>query len=216
MRKFLASIMAGMFIALGGLGSQYASLYVGKLAGALIFPIGLSMVILTKSNLFTGKCLLISSVLEKKITAKDMIKDLFLFYVGNFIGALFIAVCTKLTSVANVIDLTSVAEAKTSAGFISLFIKGILCNILVCVAVYMAGKTEDAMGKMILCFLPVTLFVLCGFEHSIANMYFIPAGIMAGANTDVLGFFYNLIPVTLGNIIGGMGFGATMTIMNKE
>ena len=212
----IKAFMSGMFIAFGALGSQVINSATGtSYMGAFIFPVGLILVICTGSELFTGDCLMAMAVADKKISLMDMIRTLLFVYIGNFIGSLFIVFMAYAGNMAEMYDgklretimKTAAAKCTLSPGI--SFVKGILCNILVCAAVLVAIKTGETVGKMLAAFFPVMLFVLCGFEHSIANMYFIPMGqVLGGFDMGLL--LNNLIPVTLGNTVGGVGFALGM------
>lgn len=230
-KMFLLAVLAGAFIAMGGAGAATAAVSipmasVGKLVGACIFPGGLTMVLLAGSELFTGNCLLTVPLLEKEIPAAGMIKNWFVVYMGNFAGSLLVASGVVFSHQISLFDnglavsVISTASAKCALPFGDAFIKGILCNFLVCIAVWISFAAKDAAGKIAGLFFPIMIFVLSGFEHSVANMYYIAAGLLAknipayaqaakeaGVNLDIIswGSFLgrNLLPVTLGNIIGG-------------
>ncbi len=212
----IKAFLSGMFIAFGGLGSQVINSATGTShMGAFVFPVGLILVICTGSELFTGDCLMAMAVADKKISLVSMIRTLVFVYIGNFIGSLFVVLLAFTGNMPGMFDgglketMIKTAATKGSLNPGVSFAKGILCNILVCAAVYIAIRTGDTAGKMFAAYFPVMLFVLCGFEHSIANMYFIPMGqILSGIDIGLL--MNNLIPVTLGNIIGGVGFGLLM------
>lgn len=217
----IKAFMSGMFIAFGGLGSQVINAATGtSYMGAFIFPVGLILVICTGSELFTGDCLMAMAVADKKITPADMIRTLILVYIGNFIGSLFIVFMAWAGNMTGMLDgklgetMVKTAASKGSLLPAVSFAKGILCNILVCAAVLIAIRTKEITGKMLAAYFPVMLFVLCGFEHSIANMYFIPMGqLLIGADMGLL--FNNLIPVTLGNTVGGVLFALGMYYCNR-
>lgn len=210
-KMILLGIFAGMFIALAGVGATFGNIYGGKIAGACIFTAGLAMVVIAGSELFTGNNLMIMALFNRKIKFHKLLKNWLLVFLGNFIGALFVATVASVSGTFDNIPDTVVATANTkvSLGLFEAMLKGIMCNFLVCIAVWMATAASTVTGKIAAVFLPIMLFVLCGFEHSIANMFYIPAGMITGAIhglpaptiTDFL--LYNLIPVTLGNIIGG-------------
>ncbi len=217
-KTLLLAILAGMFIALAGVGATFGNVYVNKVMGAAIFPAGLAMVIIAGSELFTGNCLLILPVLEKTITIGKMLRNLLIVYVGNLVGATLIATMTVWGGTFDGIYDTVITTAvtKTALPFGTALLRGILCNILVCLAVWMAMAAKDVAGKIMGLFFPVFLFVLCGFEHCVANMFYLPAGIFAADKYDVAieglstyrMWVGNLLPVTLGNIIGGCAVGA--------
>lgn len=234
-KAILLGILAGMFIGLAGLGSTTAAVSiplasVAKFVGACIFPAGLIMVVIAGSELFTGNCLLIIPVLEKKATVLQMLRNWLLVYIGNFIGGMIVAAGAVFSHQLSLFgngmaaSVISTAVAKCSMPFGDALIKGIFCNFLVCIAVWLGMAAKDAAGKVLGIFWPIMLFVLCGFEHSIANMYYIGAGLLALGNPDYVNaavaagtdltaltwgnfFAANLLPVTLGNIIGGCAVG---------
>lgn len=214
-------ILAGDFIAIAGVGATVASVSVksasiAKLVGACIFPAGLAMVLLAGSELFTGNSLLVIPLLTRDITLGKMLKNWLFVYIGNFIGALAVAAAVVFSHTLSLFDsaaaqsAVSVAVSKVNLSFGDAFLKGILCNFLVCIAVWISFASKSVGGKIIGLFFPIMIFVLCGFEHSVANMYYIPAGMFAnaeyniGVTISVYGFLVkNLLPVTLGNIVGG-------------
>ena len=217
LKTFLLAIMAGMYIAFAGVASTFANALVNKVCGALMFCGGLSMVLVAGSELFTGNCLLIIPLSDKKIKASAMLRNLVTVYIGNFVGALIVALCAVYSGALDSVAETAVntALAKSSLTFLSAFLKGFLCNVLVCVAVWMSFTSDKTADKIIAVIFPVAFFVLCGFEHSIANMYFIPAGMLLDGihnitenGISLFGFFINnLLPVTFGNILGGFAVG---------
>ena len=221
-KMFILGIFAGAFIAFAGTGSAVASCVVtdasiGRVLNAIVFPSGLLMVILAGSELFTGNNLIIISVLEKRVKVSAMLTNWFFVYLGNLTGSLAVAALVVHSHIMDLFhsqlaySVIALAEAKCSLGFQDALVRGILCNVLVCIAVWIASGAKDIPGKIMGMFLPIAIFVLCGFEHSIANMFFIPAGIFASAEygqavecLNIAGFFHNLLPVTLGNLIGGL------------
>ena len=230
-KMILLGIMAGAFIAFGGVASTAVAVSVpfasvGKFLGACIFPGGLTMVLLAGSELFTGNCLLTIPLLEKEISLGGMLKNWVFVYIGNFIGGMLVAAGVVYSHEVSLFDngmavsVISTAAGKCSLSFGDAFIKGILCNFLVCIAVWISFAAKDVVSKIVGLLFPIMIFVLSGFEHSIANMYYICAGLFAkgnpvyaeaakaaGVNLDALtvnGFLIkNLVPVTLGNIVGG-------------
>lgn len=223
-KMVLLGIFAGMFIGFAGIASTTASSTiaassVSRLLGAIVFPAGMAMVLIAGSELFTGNTLLIIATLEKRITVLRMLKNWFFVFIGNFIGAILVAFLVVEGNTPELFD-ARLAESIVAAGalrcnltFMEGFIRGILCNILVCIATWMAFASKDVSGKLITSFWPILLFVLCGFEHSIADMYFGMAAIFTADKYGIISeglnlwnFLFNcIIPVTLGNIIGGAG-----------
>ena len=232
----LLGILAGMFIAFGALGCTIVQSSVsgglGKLLGASVFPAGLILVVMAGAELFTGNCLMAGPLSNRKIKASGILRNWLFVYLGNMVGAYLLAwiVCASgfLWNEDLLRSAASIALNKCTLPFDAALLRGIGCNILVCGAVWMASGAQDAGGKAVCCFFPVMLFVLCGFEHSVANMYYIPLGLRISrtwgssfpAHRYALidlpeGFMekvtwgnyllHNLLPVTLGNIIGGAG-----------
>jgi len=228
---FVLSVLAGMFIAMGGIGSTVASFGIesaalARVVSALVFPIGLSLVLVGGAELFTGNNLMLMPVLQKRAKISGMLRNWIIVYAGNFVGSLIIAFLIAF-SIANPASsaplyggkltqaFIQTAWTKVNLGFGDAFIRGILCNFMVCLAVWISmAASADLSGKIIALYLPVFLFVLCGFEHCVANMYFIPVGFIAMvqggtplAELPWFGFLVgNMIPVTLGNLVGGAGF----------
>jgi formate/nitrite transporter len=233
-KQFLLGIMAGIFIALACQDSNQAihtisSTGIAKLIAGAMFAGGLMLVLIAGGELFTGSCLMIISFVEKRITAWIMLRSWAVVYLGNMAGSLLIVLLILSSGQLDFSDgilgafTIKTAVYKTGLSFTKAFCMGILCNILVCAAVWMACAAKDIAGKIWAVFFPIWLFVASGFEHSIANMYYIPAGIFAKANNQWLSqalaagvtqeqiaalnpktfLTNNLIPVTLGNIIGG-------------
>lgn len=243
-KMIILGILAGMFIGLAGLGATTAAVSVplasvGKFLGACIFPVGLIMVVIAGSELFTGNCLLVIPLLEKKVTFARVLRNWGLVYCGNLIGGLIVAAGAAFSHQMSLfgngmaVSVISTAVAKCSMPFGDALLKGIFCNFLVCIAVWIGMAAKDAAGKILGIFWPIMLFVLCGFEHSIANMYYIGAGLFAVGNPDYLAsaveagvdtaaltwgnfFAANLLPVTIGNIIGGAAVGAAYWFVYKK
>ncbi len=228
-RMFVLAFMAGMFIAMAGTAATIASAAVtnssvAKIITSLVFPAGLAMVIINGTELFTGNNLLIMPVMAKKITLSGMLKNWVVVYLGNFAGSIFVTGFFTLGNIYSMFDknvaktVISIATTKCNLSVQDIFFRAILCNILVCVAVMMTLCSKTVSGKIIALFLPIMVFVICGFEHSVANMSYITGGIfskMAYGNLglDVTGLTWfnflvkNLLTATIGNIIGGCGTG---------
>jgi len=216
----LIAILGGVFIAFGGLlsvmvaggmpgaGANNPGL-IKFIAGAL-FPVGLIIVSVTGADLFTSDCTAFTlPLLERRLKTFTLIKLLILSYLFNFVGSQVVAYL--LSSGVGLFDkdpwqhyLHHYAEVKVNQDFMTVFIKGIGANWLVCLGMWMGYAAKDIIGKCIGIWIPVMLFVTLGYEHSIANMFFIPAAIYSGADILWSDFIlHNLIPATLGNLIGG-------------
>ncbi|MDR0289399.1 MAG: formate/nitrite transporter family protein [Treponema sp.] len=232
----ILAVFAGAFISFAAEGSSMAAhnllsnpdMYgLGRALTGYVFAVGLMMVMLTGGELFTGNNLIIVAVLDRRVTVKQMLINWFFAYIGNFAGCLLVAwlmVHSRLLNTSGGLlgGMTiKIAADKTALTFGSAFLLGLLCNWLVCIAVWVSYGAKDVVSKAVTIFFIIGLFVVSGFEHSIANMYYIPAGILAKADPVWLaksglaaeklaslnwGTFFtkNLIPVTLGNIFGGV------------
>lgn len=223
-KMILLGFFAGMFIGFAGIASTTAACSVSapsvsKLIGALVFPAGMAMVLVAGSELFTGNNLIIIAVLERKVSVSKMLKSWFFVFIGNFLGSAFVAVLVVYGHTPQLFDgelanaIVRAGASRTDLTFSESFIRGILCNILVCIAVWMSFAAKNVSGKLLTSFWPVMIFVLCGFEHSVADMYFGVAALLTKAEYGIISesltvnsfIFRNLIPVTLGNIAGGAG-----------
>jgi formate/nitrite transporter len=233
-KTLVLAMLAGAFIAFGSVffttvtTASTASYGITRLFGGLSFSLGLVLVIVGGAELFTGNNLIVMAWANKKISTLQVIKNWFLVYLGNMLGALFIAFLMffsrqySFASGAVGTNALNIAKVKCELGFLQAVVLGILCNILVCLAVWLCFSSGSISGKIASILFPITAFVASGFEHSIANMYFIPEAILvlnhgdaqflAVANTSGNNYesvswsnyiLNNLLPVTIGNIIGG-------------
>lgn len=234
-KLFLLGILAGAFIAFAAEGSNMAAFNLfaepttyglGKALAGVVFGTGLMLVVLAGGELFTGNTMILAAVCDKKVTIRNMLRNWIIVYIGNFIGSVLIAymmVHSGLFSCgADMLGAVTlkIAAYKVNLGFSQAFYLGIMCNWLVCLAVWISFGADTMAGKILSIFFPIWLFITSGFEHCVANMYYIPAGIMIKENAsfaelshlsgEVLNsltwgsfFVHNLIPVTLGNIVGG-------------
>jgi formate/nitrite transporter len=231
LNTILLGILAGVFIGLGAMLCTIVTTNTGlgfgltKLIGGLVFCLGLILVVLAGAELFTGNNLLVMGWLSGKIKLGLLLRNWVLVYFANFIGALSLAALIYyslqwgLSSNAVGANAIQIANAKVNLSFTAALTRGILCNALVCLAIWLCFSARTVVDKIMAIVFPITAFVAAGFEHSIANMYFIPIGIlMAGqpsvlqaaglttanvANLNIMGLINNLVPVTIGNIIGG-------------
>jgi formate transporter len=169
-------------------------------------PFGLIMTLVTGAELFTGNTALVTAAKQEgKITYKDLAKNWIASYLGNFVGSILLAyLAFKSGTLGAAPGAVNTALAKCSMAWDVAFVRGILCNWLVCQAVYMASGCSSMIGKMTAVWFPISAFVALGLDHSVANMFIIPLGMLRGAEiTFAQMFVKNLIPVTLGNIVGG-------------
>jgi len=228
---FTLAMLAGAFIALGAMFYTVAVTDTGlglgptRLLGGFAFSLGLILVLIGGAELFTGNALIVMGWASGKISTRALMRNWAIVYVGNFVGAVGMAMLAYgsgyLHMGGHVVAATAVKTAvgKVNLSFGVAFVRGILCNILVCLAVWLCMATQNVVSKILAIIFPITAFIALGFEHSIANMYFIPMGIFAAvdpamvevvrlagsgaANLGAGGLAANLIPVTLGNIVGG-------------
>lgn len=230
----MLGILAGVFIGLAGefytmcTFDTQTGYSLTKLLGGLAFSLGLILVVITGAELFTGNTLLVIAYMTKKITLGDLLRNWLLVYIGNFIGAslvVFLVLYSKQWAVkeyAFAVEAVKIGTTKLSYDFFTVIIRGILANLLVVLGVWLSYAGRTLSDKLLAVIFPVTAFVASGFEHSIANMYFIPLALSLKSlpqvqqalshlahpivfdNLTVPGFiFNNLIPATIGNIIGG-------------
>jgi len=208
------AILAGLFIGFGGalftmvMTGVDASFGPARFLGGVVFSLGLILVIVGGAELFTGNALMVMAAVDRKITIAELSRNWVIVYVGNFAGALILALAIFLAgTLSDGMGETAklVALGKVSLDPLETFVRGILCNVLVCLAVWLSLAARTVSGKILSIIWPISGFVALGFEHSVANMYLIPQGMFAGANIGAAAFVQNLFLVTAGNIIGGAG-----------
>ena len=216
---FVLGILAGAFIAFG---AMFATLVttgndlgfgVNRLIGGVAFSLGLILVIVGGAELFTGNNLIVMAWADRKITARQLLRNWILVFAGNFVGAVGAALLVYLSGVLQLdegafgANAAKIASAKTALPITEAFFRGVLCNALVCLAAWLCFAAHSVSGKILAIIFPISAFVALGFEHSIANMYFIPLGWLLDADgVSLASFLGNLVPVTLGNIVGGSVF----------
>jgi formate/nitrite transporter len=223
-------ILAGGFIGLGALyftlvtSDASLSFATSRVLGGLAFSLGLILVVVAGAELFTGNNLMVMAWASRRITTIELLRSWIVIYLANFVGALglvlFVLWSQQWSMNGDAVGTTAVkiAAAKAALPFWEAFFKGILCNILVCLAVWLALAGRSVADKILAIIFPISAFVAAGFEHSVANMYFIPLGILVQEHLSTsrlpavnwAGLISNLIPVTLGNIAGGGGFVAAV------
>jgi len=224
MKMVVLGILAGAYIGFGAHLSTTVTTGIAdivgfglsKVIGGAVFSVGLMMVVIAGAELFTGNSLMIISLLDKKVGLNKLLRNWILVWLANFAGALLLAGMVFLSGVngtgENITPVgktaISIAYTKANLSFSEIFFRAVLANWLVCIAVVMATAAKDAAGKILACLAPITAFVTMGFEHSVANMYFIPAGIFAsmGLAASWPSAIYAICVATLGNIVGGVTF----------
>jgi formate transporter len=234
---FLASLMLAV-IAGGsiGLGALYYTIVVSdaelsfataRVMGGLAFSLGLAIVLVGGAELFTGNNLIVMAWASGDVSAKEMLRNWVVIYFGNLIGAVGLVVLVFFSHHLDMnggrvgLSILSTATAKIQPDAVTLFFKGVLCNLLVCLAVWLAYAGRSVTDKIVALILPVSAFVAAGFEHCVANMYFLPLAWLMTRTGNVptdfdasaitmAGIIHNLVPVTLGNIVGGAGLVGAM------
>ena len=237
-RCILLGLLAGAFISFGAATSSVAAHGItdtglARLATAVVFPVGLMMIVLVGGELFTGDCLMVTGIWDKKYGIMVTLRTLIVVWISNLAGSIimsFIVANSGIYSYSNGAlgaYMIKIAYGKCGMEPVTAFCSGILCNMLVCAAVLMSGAAKTAAGKIWTVFFPIMAFVVGGFEHCVANMFYIPAGMFAALNDSYVekaadlygisaaqirdqlsaaGFMSNIIPVTLGNIVGAVIF----------
>lgn len=222
-RTFVAALLAGAFI---GFGAMFFCLFtsdsslpfaVQRVGGGLCFCLGLALVLLCGAELFTGNVLMIAGRASKRFSTKGLLRNWGIVWLGNLAGALIVAALV-LASQMQVMNggavgeaMVSVAASKASLAPATIFFKGILCNVLVCLAVWIGFVSRTVVDKVVGILLPISAFVACGFEHCVANMFFLPAGLAlnlmgtgAVGAVSASGVALNIVIATVGNIVGGL------------
>ncbi len=224
-KNFVLALLAGAFIAMGAMffllitSDKDLPFAVSKVMGSVAFVTGLYLVITAGSELFTGDCVMVTSALAKKITVPQMLKVWGVVWLGNLIGSIIFALLLYFSNFGGLNgDLVAqnainVAASKSQLGLVPMFFKGILCNILVCFAVWCSFGAKSTADKLLSVLLPIAAFVACGFEHSVANMFFLNYGFIEQMMTGLVpasgnliqlsGIITNLVVVTIANAIGG-------------
>lgn len=224
LKTFILAILAGIFISLAGILSVVLSTSIdnyslGKILSALVFPVGLILVILMKTELFTGNSLLVIPLLNKDIKLRELLKNWLIVYLGNLFGALLISLLIINTPLKDIIisSFIKITNTKISLNITSAIILGVLCNFLVCLSVYLSSNAKTIVEKVIVIFIPIFTFVALSFEHSVANMSYLSLGYLLDNTIKISSILLkNLIPVTIGNIIGGSLLAIIIYYLRKD
>ncbi|MFO1088220.1 MAG: formate/nitrite transporter family protein [Hyphomicrobiales bacterium] len=211
---FTLAVLAGAFIGFGALAFTMVMTGVdlafgpARFLGGIVFSLGLILVIVGGAELFTGNALLVMALVDGRIGIGAVLRNWGIVYAGNLCGALGLVVLVALAHLmAGPMGDTArrIALAKAALPLDVAFVRGILCNALVCLAVWLTISARSATGKILAIVWPISAFVLLGLEHSVANMYLVPAGWVAGAEVSPAAFLSTLAAVTAGNVVGGAG-----------
>ncbi|WP_297596389.1 formate/nitrite transporter family protein [uncultured Cetobacterium sp.] len=214
-KTMLLGLMGGVYIALSALGNLIANFTIGggagKFVGACVFPTGLMLVVLVGGSLFTGDCLGLLAFTKGKVEKVTYIKNLCAVWIGNLIGSVFIAYVTYLGGSYSSIEFSNyvvgVAQHKVHLGFIEAIASGFLCNVLVAIGVWFALASKDLAGKILAIWFPIMLFILGGFQHVVANMYYLSIGkILMTSAYSFGGMGVHFLAVTIGNFLSGALF----------
>jgi len=213
-QMFVLALLAGAFIGFGG--AAYTMVMTGadpasgpaRLLGGAVFSLGLILVVVGGAELFTGNALMVMAAVERRIAIGALLRNWGVVYAGNLIGAAGLAAAFGLSGLLDGPmgeTAARIAAAKAALGPVEAFVRGALCNALVCLAVWLTFAARSAEGKILAILWPIAGFVLLGLEHSVANMFLLPQGWFAGGDLSAASALANLFWVTLGNIIGGAG-----------
>lgn len=234
-KTLLLAILAGVYIAFGAVFSAVSITGMNgfwpygftKVIAGVTFSLGLILVVIGGAELFTGNNLMVMAWMNKRIAFVQVLRNWLIVYIGNFLGSLFIAILILLSRMYTFSGgdlgkvMLTIANGKVNYSFVQALVLGVLCNILVCLAVWLAFSSRTTSGKILAIIFPISAFIAAGFEHSVANMYIIPVGLLIKTydptflsilSLDVSGLTWgsfllkNLLPVTIGNILGGAGF----------
>jgi formate/nitrite transporter len=217
----MLGMIAGGFIGLGALfytlvaSDATLGFAATRVLGGLVFSLGLILVVVAGAELFTGNNLMVMAWADRRVTTSELLRNWVVAYAANAVGAAGLAIVVYLANHgamnggAVATAYVKIAAAKTALPFAEAFFKGVLCNLLVCLAVWLALAGHSVVDKILAILFPITAFVAAGFEHSIANMYFLTLGLLL-SDVSWSGIAGNLVPVTLGNIVGGSGMVAAV------
>lgn len=213
-KMVVLAILAGVFIGFGAvsylmvMGGTDMGFGPARLLGGMVFSLGLILVVVGGAELFTGNALMVMAVVDQKISLAALLRNWGVVYLGNLAGALGLAIAVWLAGMLTgplAETAIKVALAKSAGSALPWLVKGALCNALVCLAVWLSFSARDTTGKILAILWPISSFVLLGLEHSVANMFFLPLGWLAGADVAPSAALANLFWVTLGNMLGGAG-----------
>lgn len=215
MQLFVLAVLAGAFIAFGAMLFTVtvtgSALGVGptRLIGGVAFSLGLILVVVGGAELFTGNALIVMAWADRKVSTAALLRNWGIVFAGNTVGAVGCAVLMHLSGTLNAVGgetAVAIAAGKIALDPVQGFLRGVFCNALVCLAVWLCFAARSVTDKILAILFPIGGFVAIGFEHSIANLYLIPVGMLQAGAWDTAGLLGNLVPVTLGNIVGGGAF----------
>jgi formate/nitrite transporter len=222
-RLLLLGLIGGVYISFGGalatlvLTDNTLGYGLGRLVAGLAFSLGLIMLVVAGGELFTGNNLMVLALAGRKISIRAMLRNWVVVYPANAAGAVLLALAIHYSGVldGNGVKATAVriAEGKAHLDMPTAFLRGILCNMLVCLAVWLSAAARSVEGKVIAIAFPISAFVALGFEHCIANFYLLTIGMLSGAGVTLASFVANIAAVTLGNTLGGIAIAAILFLI---
>ncbi|MBL7897576.1 MAG: formate/nitrite transporter family protein [Crocinitomicaceae bacterium] len=216
LKLFVLALLAGAFISMGALfyivvtTNGDLGFGISRLIGGITFSLGLILVVIAGAELFTGNNLMAMAWASRKIKTAELLRNWMIVYTGNAVGAILTVVLVWLADIDSLSSgevgnhAIAIAKSKSELSFLVIMIRGILCNALVCIAVWIVMAGHTVTDKILAIIFPVSAFVAIGFEHSVANWFFLPYGfVLSSSDIDITGMFYNILASTIGNIIGG-------------
>jgi formate/nitrite transporter len=222
-RLLLLGLVGGIYISFGGalatlvLTDSTLGYGLGRFAAGLVFSLGLIMLVIAGGELFTGNNLMVLALAGRRISFRAMLRNWILVYPANAVGAVFLAFAIHYSGVldGNGVKATAIkiAEGKAQLDVPTAFLRGILCNMLVCLAVWLSTAARSVEGKVIAIAFPISAFVALGFEHCVANFYLLTIGVLSGASITLTSFAANIVAVTLGNTLGGIVIGTILFLI---
>ena len=218
------ALLGGVYIGLGGalatlaLTDSSLGFGPGKLVAGVAFSLGLVILVIAGGELFTGNNLMTLALASGKVSLRAVLRNWTVSYSSNAAGAMLLAIIIHQSGVLEMGNVKAtavgIAETKAQLGFGQAFLRGILCNMLVCLAVWLSVAARSVEGKIIAIIFPIGAFVALGFEHCVANLYLLPIGMLSGATVGLGGMVGNIVPVTLGNTVGGVGLAAAYWLVH--
>lgn len=207
----MQGFLAGLYIAIGAIGSLKLSASItspglGDFLGAVVFPVGIIAIIIMQAELFTSDCMVMTAVYAKKTRVRNVFRILLLILGSNMLGGILAAFLTKAAGIFDQATINLVIDkalSKVHMPFGQLFISAIFCNIIVCTGVCLAYSCKDELAKIVAIWLAITVFVISGTEHVVANVYYLFSALFYGGDLSIQGIFYNLVVAGIGNFIGG-------------
>lgn len=219
-------VLGGIYIGLGGALATLAltdnglGFGLARLTAGVAFSLGLILLVMAGGELFTGNNLMFLAMASQRISARSVWRNWSVVYAANALGALLLALAVHHAGILGSGSMRAtaarIAETKVELDFLPAFVRGVLCNMLVCLAVWISVSARSVEGKVIAIIFPIGAFVALGFEHCVANLYLLAVAMLSGAEVTLAGVVGNIVPVTLGNIVGGVGLASAYWIIYRS